>query len=141
MLTRNYWITKLRNSQRRKIVQQRNSRYNPARKSRESSNRASRQRNKSGILRVGAIWWRTAGPTLAQAQPTLNNMSRFVKNYLQKTKVKVIEWHAQSPDLILTDNMWGDLWKNVFSRRLLLQKELKRFAKEKLAAIQASGTC
>lgn len=39
--------------------------------------------------------------------------SLLVKNYLQKTKVNVTEWPAESLDFNPFENMWGDLKKNI----------------------------
>lgn len=59
----------------------------------------------------------------------------LVKNYLQTTKVNVIEWPAQSPDLNPIENLWGTLKKNVHARQPSNLEELERFAKEEWARI------
>lgn len=43
--------------------------------------------------------------------------SLLVINYLQKTKVNVMEWSSQAPHLYLIENMRGDLKKNIHARR------------------------
>lgn len=61
--------------------------------------------------------------------------SHLVKNYLQKSKVNVIEWPAQSPDLNPIENLWSVLKSRVHARRPTNLKELELFAKEEWAKI------
>ena len=56
--------------------------------------------------------------------------SLLVKSYLQKTKVNVIDWPAQSPDWNPIENLWGVLKTRVHVRRPSNLEELERFAKE-----------
>lgn len=61
--------------------------------------------------------------------------SLLVKNYLQKSKVKVIDWPAQSPDLNPIENLWGELKQRVHARKPSNLKELEDYAKEEWASI------
>lgn len=45
------------------------------------------------------------------------NLSTLVENYLEKTKLNVIEWPALRPDLNPIAKMWSDFTKNVLARR------------------------
>lgn len=61
--------------------------------------------------------------------------SLLVKNYLQRSKVNVIDWPAQSPDLNPIENLWCVLKSRVHARRPTNLKELEQFAKEEWAMI------
>ena len=61
--------------------------------------------------------------------------SLLAKNYLQKSKVKVIDRPAQSPDLNPIKNLWGELKQRVHARKPSNLKELEDYAKEEWASI------
>ena len=61
--------------------------------------------------------------------------SILVKNYLQRAKVKVIHWPAQSPDLNPIENLWSELKARVHARRPSNLEQLERFAQEEWAEI------
>lgn len=61
--------------------------------------------------------------------------SHLVKNFLQKSKVNVIDWPAQSPDLNPIENLWSVLKSRVHVRRPANLKQLEEFAKEEWAMI------
>ena len=65
-----------------------------------------------------------------------NNVNGFgLQNTLQKTKVNVMDWAAQRPDLNPVENLWGELKTKVHVRRPSNLEELERFTKEEWAGI------
>ncbi len=60
--------------------------------------------------------------------------SLLVKNYLQMSKVNILDWPTQSPDLNPIENLWGSLKTRVHARRPTNLEELERFAKEEWTA-------
>lgn len=61
--------------------------------------------------------------------------SILVKTYLQRAKVNVMDWPAQSQDLNPIENVWDELKTRVHARRPSNLVKLEQFAKEEWAKI------
>ena len=56
--------------------------------------------------------------------------SKVVEKWLKDSKVKVLEWPSQSPDLNPIENLWVDLKKRVRARRPTNLTQLQQLCQE-----------
>ncbi|KAF7643331.1 hypothetical protein LDENG_00241500 [Lucifuga dentata] len=61
--------------------------------------------------------------------------SRSNSEWLKKTKMKVLEWPSQSPDINPIEMLWHDLKQAIHARKSSSVAELKQFCKEEWAKI------
>ncbi len=64
--------------------------------------------------------------------------SKLTKEWLHQKMTEVLEWPSQSPDLNLTENLWGDLKRAVHRRCPRNLTDLEHFCKEERANIAKS---
>ncbi len=64
--------------------------------------------------------------------------SKLTKEWLHQKMTEVLEWPSQSPDLNLTENLWGDLKRAVHRRCPRNLTDLEHFCEEERADIVKS---
>ena len=67
--------------------------------------------------------------------------SKVVKQWLNRARIKVLEWPSQSPDLNPIENMWTVLKKQVCVRKPTNLVELHQFCQEEWSKIQHGSMC
>ena len=79
-------------------------------------------------LKLGRKW-------VFQMDNDPKHTSKVVAKWLKDNKVKVLEWHLQSPDLNPIENLWAELKKRMRARRPTNLTQLHQLCQEEWAKI------
>ena len=84
-------------------------------------------------LQLGRHW-------IFQQDNDPKHTSKYVKNWFNRNKVRVLDWPAQNPDLNPIENLWDTLKKSVAKRHPRNLEELWSYCQEEWARI-STETC